>query len=958
MSRQRSTGQALGSSHAGRRAAFAAAAAIGALALLGLFAARARAGTYPVIQCSQLYNVQHEGAGYNTNPAAFSIDGDCTGGLFADEISIGTGGAASCCYQQAAVIWTAPYGAFFTHVAADVSFSASANWPQFYFEHTDTSGQVMIKNGDSGGLKQPVQGDAGGGRGRVVMRLICTSGNSCGNTGRAGISNIRFDLTDVTAPSVQSLSGSLFSGSWVSGAGQSAGAAAFDYGSGISDIFINANGTAIAHQGFACDTVGGGYLRTFSPCQGGTTKSASFDGLDVRRGPFHEGTNAIQACGWDLATSGSANIGCSSTTLRVDNIAPGSVSGTTLAGGQSWKPTNDFDLSWTNPSQPGDVAPLVATHYRVTGLGYDSGDQRIGLTNHLDNLTVPQVGEFAFQVWTEDGAGNKDASTAQTLQLRFDDTVPGGAEANFNGWINRNDFPYTVRWTRADATQLGPSGLKGYAVSIDREPNTDPCLADNQAGCSAAEITHGGGIDDTSEVLEDRPNGSGYYIHVATVTGAGIETNQVNATLLPVDKVDPTSRIDGVPEGWVNRDVALHVVATDSLSGMQPNPNQFSPDPQPETSISVDGSTVRAPAESVATTISTEGVHQVRFWARDLAGNVNDGAGANNSPGSATVRIDKTPPIVGFENSERPEEPSLIEASAQDALSGVAEGVIAIRRADGGAWRDLDTEVNGSRLAAVVPDEMPDGDYLLRASATDRAANTTTSSVRADGSPMRVTLPLKVVTEIAGGIGRRHSKRARLAYGRPSAVAGVLRTAAGRPLPNQELTIVESFGSGARTPRAERTVTTASDGGFRLTLSAGPTRIVSVSYRGTKRYYGSRLDELKLRVRAKLLAFTAPRSVSEDEAIAFSGRVGRLGVKLGKLGKLILIQYLKAPGIWKTIDTTRTDSRGRFKLRYALRADYAEPATVVFRAVVPKERRWPYAGSARSRQRRVTIVPN
>jgi hypothetical protein len=857
----------------------------------------------------------------------------------------------------------------------DATFLDGSNTPQLHFDNSDNSGFQMVYSGGTSGSQQIGSGAAGAGRERYVMRLMCHRAAGCSTTGYAGVTNVRFEVTDYSAPIVGSVGGSLFNGAWLRGTGHTASGSPYDYGSGVRRSYVTIDGNLVGDQMLACDSLSGtSYHRTLSPCQAassseglnGVPRPVSFSGVNLAQGQFSEGTHTVALCAEDLAHVGTPNASCSSAALRIDNIAPATPSGLTVAGGEDWRATNDFDVSWTNPAQPGDVAPLASTHYRLTSsAGYNSGDNEVGLTNALNNLTVPTDGEYTLEVWAEDAAGNASAANSRTVQLRFDDTVPPESEAEYNGWVRRADFPYTVRWDRVEVGALGPSGLEGYAVTVTDVANSDPCVTAGHPAptCADSEVTNPGGIDDLTEVIENAPEG-GAYIHVAPVTGAGVKAAAVKHTPMPVDQTDPVSAISGVPSAeWVNTDVTLTVNATDSLSGMVPEVRTG--DPQPQTTIAVDGQPFSDPDAAVTRTISTEGVHRVSYWASDLAGNENDGAGANNAPGTATVRIDKTAPLVAFQNAESVNDPSLIKAPTQDALSGVESGRIELRRlgtagdvgaSAAGEWEALPTELAGDHLEARVPDDVEPGRYEMRVISTDHAGNSRSSGLRENGEPMVVNLPLKTGTHLAAGIGKQQKPKRKLAYGRPSVLRGHLQSTAGNALAGRDIVITELRGPGSRVRTATRIVQTDAQGDFRVPLSGGPSRVVNVRYEGDNRYAGSKVENVRMLVRARVLRFLAPNSVGEDERIVFTGRIGVLGVKLGKLGKLVELQYRKGR-VWKTIQTGRTGKRGRFALRYALRSDYTQPVTVTFRLRIPKERKWPYIGGAVSRQQSVIIRP-
>src|SRR5262249_37530266 len=123
--------------------------------------------------------------------------------------------------------------------------------------------------------------------------------------------------------------------------------------------------------------------------------------------------------------------------------------------------------------------------------------------------------------------------------------------------------------------------------------------------------------------------------------------------------------------------------ATDTASGMSPVAGAT-----PFTAIRVDqGMPIVAAGASVEMTVIASGVHAIAYYARDAAGNVDDGALANGRPNppprEAVLRIDRAPPAVAFTGSVDPLDPELIEARVSDRLSGPdpEHGEIAVRPA-------------------------------------------------------------------------------------------------------------------------------------------------------------------------------------------------------------------------------------------------------------------------------------
>ena len=98
-----------------------------------------------------------------------------------------------------------------------------------------------------------------------------------------------------------------------------------------------------------------------------------------------------------------------------------------LAGGESWRRTNSFDLSWTNQHDNG--SPIVKADYELVNTA--SGQRVTGSVSGNDisairGLSVPSIGAWTMRLWLEDAAGwVGDANKSDAVVLRFDDTVPG-----------------------------------------------------------------------------------------------------------------------------------------------------------------------------------------------------------------------------------------------------------------------------------------------------------------------------------------------------------------------------------------------------------------------------------------------------------------------------------------------------------------------------------------------------
>jgi hypothetical protein len=141
-------------------------------------------------------------------------------------------------------------------------------------------------------------------------------------------------------------------------------------------------------------------------------------------------------------------------------------------------------------------------------------------------------------------------------------------------------------------------------------------------------------------------------------------------------------------------------------------------------------------------------------------------------------------------------------------------------------------------------------------------------------------------------------------------------------------------------------VDTGPHGGFRLTLPAGPSRRISVTFVGENQLEPAHRAPLLLRVRGGLDFHAAPISLRTGQAVRFWGRVRAHGAPLPRRGKLVAIQYLESStGRWRPVLVTRSDHTGHFHARYRFRY-LTGRARIRLRAVSLAEERWPYAPGA------------
>lgn len=634
-------------------------------------------------------------------------------------------------------------------------------------------------------------------------------------------------------------------------------------------------------------------------------------------------------------------------------------------GEEAWHPVNRFHLTWRLPDT-GFSLPVIATDYLIRDpSGAVIGEKRFGGPVERTDVEIPgPPGAYTAEVWLEDMIG---ASTHAAVSLRYDDARPGTVRAlPPQGWIGRADFPHLLR-IEHPAGAPPVSGIRGYAVSIDRSADGQPCGGSSR--CTDTETDLRGGIGDDSLPIPELPEGES-HVHVVAVSGSGMRSAEAGDTVLRVDRTDPVTRLGGAPGGWTNRAVPVSVSATDSGSGMA-GEGAF-------TAIRIDGGLpTLAEGDGVHSTVVSDGVHVVRHYARDAAGNVNDGATRNGvhnlPPAVSTVRIDRDPPAVAFLGPQDPGDPELIRARVADRLAGpsVTRGSVGVRAlGSGDRFEPLPTQVVAGGLRARWDSEAyPPGRYEFRATGHDAAGNEASTQRRADGSAMVLANPLKTPTvlslgfggetlvwhrcirgqggrrcrrEAVTGFGRRPQARV-VPYGRGTLISGRLRTSTGAPLPGAAVRILERVGHGPRDTDRVVALLTDSSGRYSIRLGPGPSREISASFDGTRTLTRSATTSLRLGVRTRVrLRVSSPTARVGGAPVVFSGRVIAEKSEIPAEGKALALQF-RVPGVpWTEFRTVRTDRAGRFRYAYRFSDDDSRGARFQFRAYAPAQSDWPY----------------
>jgi hypothetical protein len=736
----------------------------------------------------------------------------------------------------------------------------------------------------------------------------------------------------------------LDSGRWVRGS-RSFSLGASDWGSGVARAWLEVNGLEAPVPATSCPGDRGAYAVSFSPCGLSVNHGGSFD---LASPPFREGENTVRTCVADYALSESeANRTCTSAGfLLIDNVGPAAPVDLEVEGGSAWRATNGFSFSWRTPD--GQRAPIAGAEYRV--FDADGGPELArgevtapGLVS-AGPISAPSVGAFRVEFRLLDAAGNLGAPASALI--RFDDSPPGDSSPEpAPGWISTDELP--LEQPLEAASPGGPSGIAGYALAVSSDGPVRPCAA---AICEPSELELSGGPADRTAYIPNLEEGS-HWISTMAASGAWVSSRSTGTTVVRVDRTDPVSSIHGVPDGWVDRPVTVTVTARDDLSGMEPRPGD---DGRPVTVIAPEGEPpYEAPDTEASFTVASEGVTRVRYWAEDLAGNVNDGlvgpgGDRHAPPGSAVVRIDTVPPDVAFVPGD-PADPERVTAQVQDGSSGAASGSIAIRRLGAPAFTTLRTTLEDGLLVARVPsDDLPAGTYELRSEASDRAGNTASSALKQDGSVMVISMPVK--SPVTVNLERDRIK------GSSVNLLGSIQGAGGTPMAGADLVLEQTFAAGSRRQESLTPLTSDGAGRFAVTLRPGPRRKVRVLYAGTKLDARAASREIAVAFRDRTTFRLSPGALRNGGRVRMRGKVAGRGAVLPAGGKLVAIQFFDpSRSRWRPVEVLRAGRAGRFSYSYRFRT-ITSAQRIKFRAVSLPEAGWPYLPST-SVFRSVIVYP-
>jgi hypothetical protein len=429
------------------------------LALLLLVAREATAAKYTVAQCGWHVDADADWAD-TTGGAKFRPDAYCATPAAADPFdgahlkSFTRGGASTVSGTRfARWRWVAPAGTGITRVSGTWWHTLHDGFEQRIGVGTPSGGFAPFATAAStdvtlrdfvAGFSPPMPA--------LEDRLLCARGASKWCSLEPGSWSAARALTitiqDDAAPSA-GIGGPLTSGGWRRGS-QAIQFWGADVGGGIRFGESMLDGARVALFEYPCAKamIGGEWRGTrMRPCE-----PSAAGGANVATTNFSDGPHALGHCASDFA----GNTSClAPITVLIDNNPPGHPRDLALAGGESWRRVNDFDLAWANPDQ-GSASAIGGASWRVTGPGgYDSGVHFApgrGLTA-LRDLRLAGSGSYSVAIWLRDEAGNEASASAVSVPLRLDDVAPGVAFAVSEG----TGMPDVVQADVSDPLS-GPAG--------------------------------------------------------------------------------------------------------------------------------------------------------------------------------------------------------------------------------------------------------------------------------------------------------------------------------------------------------------------------------------------------------------------------------------------------------------------------------------------------------------------
>lgn len=628
-----------------------------------------------------------------------------------------------------------------------------------------------------------------------------------------------------------------------------------------------------------------------------------------------DGYNTIEIRAIDMAGNSSPK---QTISFHKDTVPPAAPRGLHAVGApHGWINQATASIEWDSVA----VGFLGSTRVQVGG---DAPVTLPGDPRRFDGVAPPLGSTTTVKVRAIDAAGNVGAESALTVGR--DEHTLAAPQLNLPQFFGRDSIgdDRALAWSPPADASSAPSGVCGYGMSV--------------SGAAGATPPESADITATSSVLpSDRPDGE-QFVHLRAVSCSG-QPGEIAHAPITYDLTSPDAGDNRPSSGWLDEGDPLVITGRDVQSGV--DALRYTVDGGPQ---------LFEPADTVDIRLA-EGMHEVRYQARDRAGNWSELR-------AVTFGVDGSPPAAWIEPVD-PARPTLVRAFATDSRAGLSTGQLLYRPFGSGAgWTAFGSEQGAAGasqalvLSARFPDvELPDGVYELGVRVRDRVGRETLSTLGTTAPAATISLPLRALPKLVLRIDKppRRVRNAFVAFGSGAEVVGRLTDEAGAPLRRTPVELLERRVWTAPHTRL-RTLVTDADGKFRARVKPGVSREIFA------RYGGSELLEpvepsVGLATRAKVKLSVDRQRVRAGGPLRFDMRVALAGATLGVDGKLADLQFRDRSGQWKNYTTP-----GIFRLLPGRRhpgwarwrhTELAPQLTgarrIDFRLAVPREPRWPYA---------------
>ena len=738
----------------------------------------------------------------------------------------------------------------------------------------------------------------------------CPANSSSSTFGPAASANVFFAQITVNEQNEPSLSasGNLWAanGQWTSGVAAPPGGWTLNYGGS------DPAGVCVLHP-LLVNSAGGWVQWDFSndwspdftqpsPC-GPTSRGYSWSPAlgSLANGLYYL---HVQATNPADVQNGNNYVADAAIPLYIDNQPPPPVTGLAAnsagMGPLGWSSSRSFTLSWTGQADyPGPQSPITTTNVSIGGV---SSWQQSASQNTATASVGSAAGAYSASVWEQDQAGNQ--ASPQSVALYYDPNAPSAPAFGpaRPGWIGSSEANVSESLS---ASAGGPSGVYGYAVSVDGQPSTDWHQA----------TVHADGAGNATFALSSLPDGVHQLCAIA-FSGAGVGGPE-GCTTIRIDRQPPATTIStDTPQSataWVNHAVTLTASCADQsgLSGCE------------SVSYQLDGGAVQTVnGSSASVVVSSSGAHTLRAWSSDNAGNVGQAV-------SSQSLVDVGAPSGAFD-PQQPTDPQQLAVAVADPYSGVAGGQIQLQI--NGVWTSLSTSYDdgtGLLTAVAADDQLPKGSWAARAIVWNAVGNQAIITSYANGTAVTHSVPARVQTVLRIGevltpqrecttrvvavrsshrrsrVARNQRRPARLrrrcvtrlvpkalpvdlSSPRPVTLRGVLETAAGQPV--VDASVQTDFTADGWTIQKFGLAMTDNRGQFSYQLPAGGSGVVSVVFGGTDTLSDA-TSNLATQVRGQIVAQVALLQRAGSEILHVSGRM--VGGYIPRGGVQIQPEYIE-----------------------------------------------------------------